>query len=109
MNDIINISSIHDYNEFLGIETLNPLVTFIDFRKINILKHKRKYFGFYGIYLKEKIHGKLTYGRSQYDYQEGTLVFVAPGQVAGIDDAVRLSILKATPCCFILICCEVQA
>ena len=86
MNDIINISSIHDYNEFLGIETLNPLVTFIDFRKINILKHKRKYFGFYGIYLKEKIHGKLTYGRSQYDYQEGTLVFVAPGQVAGIDD-----------------------
>lgn len=86
MSDIINISNIHDYNEFLGIETLNPLVTFIDFRKINILKHKRKYFGFYGIYLKEKIHGKLTYGRSQYDYQEGTLVFVAPGQVAGIDD-----------------------
>ena len=86
MGDIINISNIHDYNEFLGIETLNPLVTFIDFREVKVLKHKRKYYGFYGIYLKEKIHGKLTYGRSQYDYQEGTLVFVAPGQVAGIDD-----------------------
>lgn len=86
MGDIINISSIHDYNDFLGIETLNPLVTFIDFREVKVLKHKRKYYGFYGIYLKEKIHGKLTYGRSQYDYQEGTLVFVAPGQVAGIDD-----------------------
>ena len=86
MGDIINISSIHDYNEFLGIETLNPLVTFIDFREVKVLKHKKKLYGFYGIYLKEKIHGKLTYGRSQYDYQEGTLVFVAPGQVAGIDD-----------------------
>lgn len=86
MGDIINISSIHDYNDFLGIETLNPLVTFIDFREVKVLKHKRKYYGFYSIYLKEKIHGKLTYGRSQYDYQEGTLVFVAPGQVAGIDD-----------------------
>lgn len=31
MSDIINISNIHDYNEFLGIETLNPLVTFADF------------------------------------------------------------------------------
>ena len=77
MGDIINISSIHDYNEFLGIETLNPLVTFIDFRQVKILKHKKKLYGFYGIYLKEKIHGKLTYGHSQYDYQEGTLVFVA--------------------------------
>ena len=86
MGDIINISSIHDYNEFLGIETLNPLITLIDFRQVKILKHKKKLYGFYGIYLKEKIHGKLTYGRSQYDYQEGTLVFVAPGQVAGIDD-----------------------
>ena len=86
MDDIINISSIHDYNEFLGIETLNPLVTFIDFRQVKVLKHKKKLYGFYGIYLKEKIHGELTYGRNRYDYQEGTLVFVAPGQVAGIGD-----------------------
>ena len=86
MGDIINLNSIHDYNEFLGIETLNPLVTFIDFRQVKALKHRLKCYGFYGIYLKEKIHGTLTYGRSQYDYQEGTLVFVAPGQVAGIDD-----------------------
>ena len=86
MGDILNVSSIHDYNEFLGIETLNPLVTFIDFRNVKVLKHKKKLYGFYGIYLKEKIHGKLTYGRSRYDYEEGTLVFVAPGLVAGIDD-----------------------
>ena len=70
MGDIINISSIHDYNEFLGIETLNPLVTFIDFKDVKVLKHKKKLYGFYGIYLKEKIHGKLTYGRSQYERED---------------------------------------
>ena len=87
MGDIMNIGSIHEYNEFLGIETLNPLVAVIDFRRVGVLRHKKKLYGFYGIYLKDKIHGgNLIYGRSRYDYQEGTLVFVAPGQVAGIDD-----------------------
>lgn len=54
MGDIININSIHDYNEFLGIETLNPLVTFIDFKDVKVLKHKKKLYGFYGIYLKRR-------------------------------------------------------
>lgn len=33
MGDIMNIGSIHEYNEFLGIETLNPLVAVFDFRR----------------------------------------------------------------------------
>lgn len=33
MGDIVNTGSIHEYNEFLGIETLNPLVAVIDFRR----------------------------------------------------------------------------
>lgn len=86
MSDILNLNTIHDYNRFLGLETLNPLIGIIDFSKLETLKHKRKCFGFYGIYLKESVHGNIAYGRSRYDYQEGTLIFVAPGQVAGIDD-----------------------
>ena len=82
----MNLKTIHDYNEFLGLETLNPLVSFVDFSKVAVLKHRCKCFGFYAIFLKEKIHGPLTYGRSKYDYQEGTLVFIAPGQIGGIDD-----------------------
>ncbi len=86
MSEILDMKTIRDYNEFLCLETLNPLVSLVDFSKVEVLPHRRKCFGFYGIFLKEKIHGPLTYGRNKYDYEEGTLVFVAPGQVAGIDD-----------------------
>ena len=86
MDEILDLKAIHDYNEFLGLETLNPLVSFVDFSKVKVLPHRCKSFGFYAIFLKEKIHGPITYGRSKYDYQEGTLVFIAPGQVGGIND-----------------------
>ena len=86
MSEILDLKTIHDYNEFLGLETLNPLVSFVDFSKVEVLKHRCKCFGFYAVFLKEKIHGQITYGRSKYDYQEGTLVFIAPGQVGGIND-----------------------
>jgi AraC-like DNA-binding protein len=43
------------------------------------------YFGFYTIFLKEVICGDIRYGKNTYDYQEGTLVFIAPGQVIRVD------------------------
>ena len=43
-------------------------------------------YGFYTIFLKEIKCGDLRYGCNYYDYQEGTLVFVAPGQVMGIEN-----------------------
>src|SRR5699024_7665808 len=42
---------------------------------------KKMYFGLYCIVLKDVACGNLKYGRNYYDYQEGTLVFVSPGQV----------------------------
>ena len=86
MSDILYLNSISDYNDFLGLETLHPLISFIDFSKVKVLPHRRKSGSFYAIFLKESIHGPVTYGRGKYDYQEGTLVFVGPDQVAGIDD-----------------------
>lgn len=86
MGDIIKLDTVQDYNKLLGVETLHPLVSVVDFSTLATIKHARKNFGFFCIFYKELECGTLMYGRSKYDYQEGTLVFVAPGQVAGIDD-----------------------
>lgn len=86
MGDIIQLNSVQDYNELLGVETLHPLVSVVDMSQLEVIRHSRKNFGFYCIFLKQLDCGPLLYGRNQYDYREGTLVFVAPGQVAGIND-----------------------
>jgi AraC-like DNA-binding protein len=86
INKILELNSIHDYHSFIGYETLHPLISVVDFSKVKPLKHARKMYGFYTIVLKDVKCGDLRYGRHTYDYQEGTLVFVAPGQVVGNDD-----------------------
>ncbi len=86
MGTIVKLNTIQEYNMVMGVETLHPLVSVVDFSTLKSLRHGRKNFGFYCIFLKQLKCGELSYGRSTYDYQEGTLVFVAPGQVAGIDD-----------------------
>ncbi len=56
----------------------------VDLSKANPRTGSGMYFGFYTIFLKDVKCGDLVYGRHTYDYQEGTLVFIAPGQIAGI-------------------------
>lgn len=101
MNEIMNFETIHDYNTFLGIETLHPLVSSIDFSDVSKeYHHARKTYGFYFIFLKDVKCGDLIYGRHIYDYQEGTLVFIAPGQVAGKDDNGEIFKMKGWGLCF---------
>lgn len=45
-----------------------------------------KRFGFYCIFLNQLDCGTVLYGRSSYDYREGTIIFIGPGQVAGAED-----------------------
>lgn len=85
MEDIIQIESISQYNNMRGVKTLHPLITIIDLSKIiKPIDEGTFNFGLYAVYLKELNCGELKYGRNNYDYQEGTLVFTAPGQIVGI-------------------------
>src|SRR3954464_2528412 len=85
MDNIIRFETINDYNTFNNNETLHPLVSVVDLAKANPRQGSRTSLGFYTIFLKDVKCGDLVYGRETYDYQEGTLVFLAPGQVAGLN------------------------
>jgi len=83
MEEIINFRNIHEYNVFNNNETLHPLVSVVDLEKAHPRQLRRLRYDFYTIFLK-KIHcGDLRYGLNHYDYEEGTLIFLAPGQVIG--------------------------
>lgn len=85
MENIRRFETISEYNTFNNNETLHPLVSIVNLSKANPRQGSRMYFGFYTVFLKDVKCGDLVYGRHMYDYQEGTLVFLAPGQVAGIN------------------------
>jgi AraC family transcriptional regulator, transcriptional activator of pobA len=85
MDTTRRFETIGEYNAFNNNETLHPLASVVDLSKASPRSGSKMYFGFYTIFLKDVKCGDLVYGRATYDYQEGTLVFLAPGQVAGVN------------------------
>lgn len=85
-NEILNIRTITEYNDMLGVETRHPLVSVIDLYKARPMRHMRHTFSFYAVYLKDEKNCNIIYGRRPYDYQSGSVVCLAPGQVIGIED-----------------------
>jgi len=87
MDNLRRFETINDYNLFNNHETLHPLVSVINMSKANPRQASNMYFGFYTVFLKDVKCGDLRYGKNTYDYQEGTLVFIAPGQVVRVDSS----------------------
>lgn len=86
MNEIAKLDSISQFNTIRGVETRHPLISVFDNQDsaVKNMPDGRYHYGLYAIYLKEVICGEMTYGRNKYDYDIGTLVFIAPGQIVGI-------------------------
>ena len=85
---IISIDSIDQYNKLYGFETFHPLVTVVDIDDAapeHRPNHITLRYGLYALWLKNGCQCTLHYGRQKYDYQEGTIVSFAPGQVVSVD------------------------
>ena len=83
---IFEVDSIDGYNKYYGVETLHPLVTVIDINESpEWLNGATLRYGVYGIFMKQGAGCSARYGREKYDYQEGTIVTHAPGEVFTIE------------------------
>lgn len=86
MPDIYKLDSVSIYNKLRGAKTYHPLISVIDASKVERVPSGTYKFGVYSIFLKELNCGELKYGRGNYDYQDGTLVFLGPGQIIGVPE-----------------------
>jgi AraC-like DNA-binding protein len=83
MEDILNIDSIKEFNALSNCVTQHPLVSIVNVEKGGLKKSRRVRYGFYTVFFKKVHCGDLRYGLKNYDYEEGTLIFLAPGQAIG--------------------------
>ena len=83
MDKIKKLEWVAQFNAERGQKTLHPLVSVLDQSKSTPIEEGRYISGLYIIFLKQGKSGELSYGRQHYDYEDGTLLFIAPGQVFG--------------------------
>lgn len=77
---ILKIGTVHQCNCCLGSKTLHPLVSVIDLSKADLSPHTNIKFGFYTLLLSECKCEAYAYGHQCYDFSDGTLVCLAPGE-----------------------------
>jgi AraC-like DNA-binding protein len=86
MDQILKLDNVDQYNSLYGLETLHPLVSVVNLTKAtNMVNHIQMNYGLYALFLKQTKSCNIKYGRTSYDYEEGTIVCFAPGQTAGVD------------------------
>ncbi len=86
MEEVIRIDSVDDYNKLFGLPTIHPLVSVVDLSESHEFPNDFSMsYGVYALYLKQTKCGDIRYGRNRYDYQEGTVVAFAPGQVSAVE------------------------
>lgn len=84
--DIINLNSVKQYNDLYGLPTPHPLVTVIKLHNAPVVLDRiRIDYGLYAVFIKHGQGCVLRYGRREYDYQEGSVVSIGPGQYVTVD------------------------
>jgi len=86
---LLRFKTISDYHKVMKLpKPEHPLVSVINFEDIKPdfdSKPINLVFDFYSISLKRNFNAKMRYGQQQYDFDEGILFFISPGQVFGIE------------------------
>ena len=86
--DLYTFNTISEFHKISGLpEPEHPLVSLVDYGLVEYQSTEKEISwvqNFYSIGLKRDIQGKFRYGQQQYDFDEGLLSFVAPGQLIHI-------------------------
>lgn len=96
----VYFNTIQDFNDYYGFETLHPLVSVVRYDKPRTLEEATIHYGLYALFLKENKGCKLSYGRTEYDFDEMTVTSFAPGQVIHVEPNPDIPVPKWTAILF---------
>ena len=89
MKEVRRLKSIIEFHRSRGVPSpKHPLISVVDYASVQLSAESYAVnwvYDFYTISLKKKLASKIRYGHQQYDFDEGTMFFIAPGQVFGIE------------------------
>lgn len=86
MSKILKVRNVNDYGSYLGCTEKHPLVCVVDYAEVSPIRHSLNNYSVYALFLRDDDNVDLDYGCGKYDYNKGTLLCVAPGQVGGKED-----------------------
>ena len=93
------IKTIAEYHQLMGLpKPAHPLISVVNMKTIKRLHDDEAIsmvFDFYSISLKRDFNAKIKYGQQAYDFDEGTMFFISPGQVFGISVEKGLTIKRS--------------
>ncbi len=83
------VKTISEYHQLMGLPGPgHPLISVINFESIKHLPGRGAIsvvFDFYSISLKRDFNARMKYGQQEYDFDDGIMFFIAPGQVFGME------------------------
>ncbi|MFB6453908.1 helix-turn-helix domain-containing protein [Chitinophaga sp. Hz27] len=85
---ILHVNTISEFHKLRQLPAPeHPLISVIDLEAIDYNTAKDSSFapGFYSIALKRNPGAKIKYGQQQYDFDEGLMFFISPGQIFSIE------------------------
>lgn len=80
--------TISDFHQFRGLpKPEHPLISVINLETVKMVygKETSLVLDFYSIALKRNFNARIRYGQQEYDFNEGILFFISPGQVFKIE------------------------
>lgn len=96
----IRFSTVQEFNDHYGVPTLHPLVTVVRFDREVKLEEYMCHYGLYALFLKENKGCRLSYGRTEYDFDEMTVTSFAPGQSIHVEPNPEVPVPKWTALLF---------
>lgn len=85
MSQIVRLESVYQFNTIRGQKTLHPMVTLLDQSKSKPIDPGIYLSDLYIVFFKDVRCESFKYGKSKYDHQEESLVFIGPGQTFGLE------------------------